>query len=263
MCSSDLTRIGPEVAPKCYAGTYMENIEALSARGVSPLLYSNMLGELCSLYGLVEALEKLYLTSRDTLHGYSRLGAWLCPLPYLLVRRKMIFHGNEKVVTHKEVRENPEMYEVIEGCGEGDCGNHTMSSFLTDVIRVHRVKLGLLSNYNEVSAGNFVEALLHIWKGFPGYEPLCLVLLAKDHLMSGVALLIPDDLNPLLQTKVKRQIGMPGRIMSVAMVKVVFAAENSERYTLWSRYAYSEPQHVRALLLRRGVQTKGVGLANP
>ena len=86
------TRIGPEVAPKCYAGTYMENIEALSARGVSPSLYSEMLGELCSLYGLVEALEKLYLTSRDTLHGYSRLGAWLCPLPYLLVSRKQTFH---------------------------------------------------------------------------------------------------------------------------------------------------------------------------
>ena len=66
----------------------MENIEALSARGVTLALYAEMVAELCSLYGLVEALDTLYHTSRDKLHRYSRLGAWLCPTPYLLVRKK-------------------------------------------------------------------------------------------------------------------------------------------------------------------------------
>ena len=102
-CSPALkrTRIGSEVAPKCYAGSYLENIEAISARGANQALYSKMLDELCSLYGLIEAVEKLYLTARDKLHGYSRKGAWLCPMPYLLVRKKQIFHGDKVVRTSK------------------------------------------------------------------------------------------------------------------------------------------------------------------
>ena len=71
------TRIGPEAAPRCYAGSYMENIEALSVRGVTPALYTSMIDSLCTLYWLVEALATLYETSRDKLHSYSRLEAWL------------------------------------------------------------------------------------------------------------------------------------------------------------------------------------------
>ena len=217
------TRIGPEVPPKCYAGSYLENIEAIHAVGATETMYMSMLANLCSMYGVVEALENLYLVERTRLHEYSRKGAWKSRLDYLMRTGKQVFLGMT-VSNYDAVRKSPEMHEVSPSCAEGDCGNLTMSLFLTDLIKIYKMRLGLLGNYNEVSAGNFVEALLHVWKGYPGYEPLCLVLLVKDHLLSGTPLLVPDRENPLLEAQRRRQEDMPGRTMSVSMVKAVLDA---------------------------------------
>ena len=74
---------------------------------------------------------------------------------------------------HYEIMANPELFEVMRGIIECDCGNWQMCDLLRPVIRKHSVRFTQLAISSMVNRGNFIEALLRQWKGYAGYEPRC------------------------------------------------------------------------------------------